>query len=244
MLQLSQFFDKYQVLLYVFYQNVYEFLSGTYNFTSPVYFFLLIIMGILTVLTPCFVSMLPFLFTYVTSVENQALTNVLFVFGVISSVFLTFLLSNSMSSYTFFYKLPFYSYLILILVSLNFMRILNFSFFTRFFSYPLGKFMTLNVNLGSYIMGIVIGFGSTPCNTSIILIVIFLLKHSPNILILSFYLLLYLLSCFFTLLVILDFKIDNKNFAYFIFLWNSIFPLTGSILFVFSLLSLLRKSFL
>nr|YP_009391573.1 thiol:disulfide interchange protein [Laurenciella marilzae]ARW59717.1 thiol:disulfide interchange protein [Laurenciella marilzae] len=244
MFYLSQMFDKYQILLYLFYQNVYQFLRVSYNGMNFAFATLLISMGIFTVLTPCFISMFPILITYINSTVNQALNNILFIFGVLSSILCTFVLSNSVNLYYFFDKLPILSSLILICVSLNLMQIVNFSFIPQFVYRQLDWINNLNVNLYSYCIGVVIGFGSTPCNTSIILLLTFFLRHANNIIYLSSCLFMYLFGCFLVLLLILNLKISYKNFHYLGLLWNFIFPLSGSMLFIFSLLLFLRQSLL
>lgn len=244
MFYLNQVLDKYQVFLYLFYQTIYRFLrisSGDINFAL---FPLLVSMGILTVLTPCFISMFPILFTYINSTTHKTVNILIFIFGIMNSILITFLISSSINLYSFFYHLPLISSLILIVVALNLMKIVEFSLISKIFYSRLDWIIHFNINLQSYFMGLVIGLGSTPCNTSIIVLLVFLLKHTNNTLYLSFYLFTYLFGCFLILLVILNLKIDKYYFTSLILLWNSFIPLSGSLLFICSLLLLLRKSFL
>ena len=97
MFYLTQILDKYQVFLYLLYNNIYQFLR--INYSSANFFFIpvFICMGILTVLTPCFISMFPILITYINSTKNQVFNNALFVLGIISSVLFTCLLYTSPS---------------------------------------------------------------------------------------------------------------------------------------------------
>nr|YP_010951674.1 Thiol:disulfide interchange protein [Laurencia elata]WMP12613.1 Thiol:disulfide interchange protein [Laurencia elata] len=246
MFYLTQIFDKYQVFLYLLYNNIYQFLR--INYSSANFFFIpvFICMGILTVLTPCFISMFPILITYISSTTNQVLNNALFVLGVMSSVFFTLLISNSINLYSFVYKLPILSSLFLICIALNLMQVLDLLFVPEMLYSRLNRIETFNINLQSYITGILIGFASAPCNTSIILLFTFLLKHESNNLFVLLYLFVYLLGCFLVLITLLNLKINfnNSNFYYLTLLWDLIFPLSGSILFIFSLLLFLRKTFL
>lgn len=244
MFYLNQVLDKYQVFLYLFYQTIYRFVhisSGDINF---ILLPLLLFMGMLTVLTPCFISMFPIVFTYVNSKTNKSLNTLIFVLGIVTSIFITFLLSNFINLYSFVYNLPLLSALILIIVSLNLMKILDFSLISIIFYSRLGGIIKVNLIFQNYVMGLVIGLGSTPCNTSIIVLVVFILKHTSNTLYLLCYLFTYLFGCFFILLVILNLKMINSHLKFLILFWNSFIPLSGSLLFICSLVSLLRTSFL
>nr|ARW60127.1 thiol:disulfide interchange protein [Laurencieae sp.] len=244
MFYLSNLLDQYQIFLYLLYQNTYHFFFANYNSINFVFLIIVFLMGVFTVLTPCFISMFPILITYANLNKSQIFNTTLFIVGVISSTIFIVLLSNFINLYSFFYKLPGLSSLILILVSLNLMQVLNFSFISKLFYSRLDKASNLNMNLQSYFIGILIGISSTPCSTSIILIFTFLLKHIDNIFYLSLYCFVYLLGSFLILLIILNVKINYNKFYLLALLWNLIFPLGGSLMFVFSLLSLLRWSFL
>nr|WMP12183.1 dsdD [Laurencia verruciformis] len=246
MFYLTQIFDKYQVFLYILYNNVYQFLR--INYSSANFFFIpiFIFMGMLTVLTPCFISMFPILIMYISSTTNQVLNNALFILGVMSSVLLTLFISNSINLYSFVYKLPILSSLFLICIALNLMQVLNLLFVPDILYSRLHRIKALNINLQSYITGILIGFASAPCNTSIILLFTFLLKHESNNVLVLFDLFVYLLGCFLVLITLLSLKtnFNNSHFYYLNLLWDLIFPLSGSVLFIFSLLLFLRKTFL
>nr|YP_010951459.1 Thiol:disulfide interchange protein [Laurencia catarinensis]WMP12398.1 Thiol:disulfide interchange protein [Laurencia catarinensis] len=246
MFYLNQIFDKYQVFLYILYNNIYQFLR--INYSSANFFFipLFVCMGVLTVLTPCFISMFPILVTYTSSNTNQFLNKTLFVLGVMSSVLFTMLISNFINLYSIVYKLPILSSLFLICIALNLMQVFDLLFVPEMLYSCLNRIEHLNNNFQNYIMGLVIGCASVPCNTSIVLLFTFLLKHTSSNVFVLFYLFVYLLGCFLVLITLLNFKINfnNSNFNYLILLWDLIFPLSGSILFIFSLLLFLRKTFL
>lgn len=242
MLYLTQISDKYQVFLYILYNNIYQFLR--INYSSANFFFIpvFVCMGICTVLTPCFISMFPILITYISSTTNQVLNDALFVLGVMSSVLFTLLISNSINLYFCVYRLPILSSLFLICIALNLMQVLDLLFVPEILYLRLNRIEALNINLQMYITGIFIGFASAPCNTSIILLFTFLLKHESNNVFVSFYLFVYLLGCFLVLITLLSFKINFSNFYYLTLFWDLVFPLSGSILFIFSLLLFLRKT--
>nr|ARW68632.1 thiol:disulfide interchange protein [Palisada sp.] len=244
MFYLSDILDKYQIFLFFLYQNVYQFLRSSYTHINFTFIVLLIFMGIFTVLTPCFISMFPILITYTSSNTDKALSKIFIVFGVISSIFFTFLLSNFVSFYSFFDKLPLLSSLALVFVSLNLMQFFNFSFIPQIVYERLHIANVFDINWQSYLAGVLIGFGSTPCNTSIILLLTFLLKNTHNILFLCFYLFTYLLGSCMVLVFFVSFSKLDKNLYYLVWFLDSIFPLSGSLLLIFSLLLFLRKSFL
>nr|YP_010937606.1 disulfide interchange protein [Palisada intermedia]WKW95674.1 disulfide interchange protein [Palisada intermedia] len=246
MFHLTQILDKYQVFLYILYNNIYQFLR--INYSSANFFFIPVFMcmGILTVLTPCFISMFPILITYVNSTTNQVFNKALFVLGVISSVLFILLISNSINLYSFVDKLPILSSLFLICIALNLMQVLDLLFVPKILYSLLSRIETLDINVQSYMTGILIGFASAPCNTSIILLFTFLIKHESNNVFVLLYLFVYLLGFFLVLITLLNVNINfnNSNFYCLTLLWDLIFPLSGSILFIFSLLLFLRKIFL
>nr|YP_009396737.1 thiol:disulfide interchange protein [Ophidocladus simpliciusculus]ARW65923.1 thiol:disulfide interchange protein [Ophidocladus simpliciusculus] len=236
--------DKYEVFLYFFQQYLYKFLfiSDTfYIFFSP---FILLMLGFTTVLTPCFLSILPLIVSYANSQVNKPIKKSLFIFGLVNSYIIIIILSNFFDFYLLLSKLPTIAFVIIFLVSLNLMQVINFSFFytTLFKNIFVSK--NYSIYFYSYFMGIFISFSSLPCNTSIIFLVILWLKSLNNFFIFLLYLLVYLFGCIMPLYIVLYLKSNYKDFDILVKIWNLIFPLSGSFLFIFSLLSLLKIIFI
>nr|YP_010170895.1 thiol:disulfide interchange protein [Chondria tumulosa]QSD57036.1 thiol:disulfide interchange protein [Chondria tumulosa] len=237
-------FDEYEIFIYLLYQNIYKFLFVTSNTVNGFFFVLIILLGFFTVLTPCFISMLPLLFAYISSNEENKLNNYLFILGIINSIFFILFLSNFINLYSLYNKLPIISSLILILISLNLMQIINFRFVPNFIYQNFVLLDEQSKKIQSYLIGLISGISSLPCNTSIILLIIFLLKQLDSRLLFLLYLFFYFLGCFIPLFFIVNIKISYNNFIWLFLFWEFIFPISGSFLLFFSLLSFLRSSFL
>nr|ARW68224.1 thiol:disulfide interchange protein [Chondria sp. (in: red algae)] len=238
----NDLFEHYQILTYFLYQNIYQFLFFNYHSINLLFFVLLIILGFITILTPCFISMLPLLFTYIYSNQDHKFNRYLFIVGVMTSVSFLLFLSNFVNLYSFYNSLPLLSSLFLILISLNLMQVVNFTFISSFIYSYIQFINNPNLNLQSYLVGLITGVSSIPCNTSIILLMVFLLKRLDNLSYL--YVFIYIIGCLLPLLLITSIKIDYKRFNLISTFWDSFFPLSGSFLLFFSFLILLKSAFL
>lgn len=238
----SYILDQYQIFTYFLYQNIYRLLFSNCYSISFVSLSILSILGFLTVFTPCFMSMLPLIFTYTYVNRDQMFSKYLFVIGVMTSIFCTFLIGNTVNVYPIYSTLPIFSSLFLVLVSLNLMNIIDLTFLTRFFYSNFRGVHNVNINLKGYLAGLVIGASSIPCNTSIILFVIFVLKRFYDLSYL--YLLMYLMGCLLPLLVIINVKFNYMKLYPSLKFLEFLFPVSGSVLFFFSFLTLLRTMFL
>nr|YP_010619400.1 Thiol:disulfi de interchange protein [Xiphosiphonia pinnulata]WAX03413.1 Thiol:disulfi de interchange protein [Xiphosiphonia pinnulata] len=243
-LSLYDFFDSYYAFFYVLQKQLSFLLFVSSNEQGILFAMLLFFLGLITVFTPCFLSLLPLALSYINSKKNYGLNISLFITGLLTSFLILIVCTNFVGFSFFIYKLPVLSYLILILVSLDLMKIVNISKLTSPFSQYILMFSVDNTSLQSYLMGLIIGSSSLPCNTSIIIVVTLLLNKLNNIFLFSLYLLMYLTGCVFPLLLILKIEFDYHKFAFLFFIWKSIFPVTGSFLFVFSCLSLLKVIFI
>nr|YP_009395091.1 thiol:disulfide interchange protein [Bryothamnion seaforthii]ARW63859.1 thiol:disulfide interchange protein [Bryothamnion seaforthii] len=236
---MTYLFDKYEVLIYTLYQSLYRLLFSSFGSNYFLFSIFLFCLGFVTILTPCFISLMPLVLSYSNSKGNKYFNKYAFIFGIISSFLLIIILSNFLSLYIFINKLPIVSYLILVFISLNLMQILDFSFIFSFFSHHLMSFSILHVETNSYTIGFVIGLSSLPCNTSIIFIVSFWLTNLSSNFNFLFYLSLYLLGLSLPFFILFNFSFIN--FEALLLAWKLIFPLSGSFLFTFSLFSLLRN---
>nr|YP_009393240.1 thiol:disulfide interchange protein [Symphyocladiella dendroidea]ARW61802.1 thiol:disulfide interchange protein [Symphyocladiella dendroidea] len=242
-LSLYDFLDNYYIFFYALQQKLYSLLFVSSNQQSFLLAILLFFLGLITVFTPCFLSLLPLVLSYINSKKNYGLNISLFITGLLTSFFILILCTNLVSFSFFIDKLPVFSYLILIVVALDLMKILSISKLNIPFSQYIFISSADNMFLQSYLMGLVIGSSSLPCNTSIIIVVTFLVNNLNSIFLFSLYLFIYLSGCVFPLLLIVTIEFNYNNFSLFFFIWKSIFPVSGSFLFVFSCLSLLKTIF-
>nr|YP_009398606.1 thiol:disulfide interchange protein [Kuetzingia canaliculata]ARW67792.1 thiol:disulfide interchange protein [Kuetzingia canaliculata] len=237
------FFDKYQVLIYTLQHNLYKILSlknSTSDFSSIFIFFFL---GITTILTPCLISVIPLILSYLNSEDSYKIHRSLFIVGLMSSLIFVIFFGHLLNISLLIRNLPILSYIIFILISLNLMRILDLSFFLNFI-YSIFSFIRQDdLNTKSYFMGLLIGISSMPCNTSIIFLVTTWLGNISNNLLLLLYLSCYLSGCFLPLIIILNGGFNYKNNSIFSSMWNLLISLSGSFMFILSFLSLLRIFF-
>lgn len=235
--------DKYFTFSYTLQRYIFElilFPNDLRNLILPV---IMYIIGLITIITPCFVSILPLVLSYVNSKRSYGFNKNLFIFGLLTSFSVLMLPYNFLNFSLVNTKATFLSYLILFLFSLDSMKILNFSKFYSAFSSSIFISKKQNFIYRNYLMGIVIGFTSLPCNTSILFIVRLLLSNLTNSSQIFYYLAIYLLGILTSLLIILRINLYSGNFYLLSRLWNFIFPASGSFLFIISFLSLLRIMF-
>nr|ARW64078.1 thiol:disulfide interchange protein [Chondria sp. (in: red algae)] len=244
MIFLNNLLDQYQILIYLFYQNFYKVIFTNYHNINFFFFVVVTILGSFTVITPCFISMFPMLLSYIYSTESTKFNQYLFIFGIMSSIFCLLFFSNFINIYFIYQQIPILSSFILILISLNLMQVLNFSFIFNLFYDNLNLINQYGINSKSYFVGLTTGISSVPCNTSIALLMVFLLKQLDNALIIFFSIFMYLCGSFFTLLFIINLRFNDSQFKIFSPVWELIVPFSGSFLLFFSLLSFLRSCFI
>nr|YP_010619207.1 Thiol:disulfi de interchange protein [Amplisiphonia pacifica]WAX03220.1 Thiol:disulfi de interchange protein [Amplisiphonia pacifica] len=243
-LSLYDFFDNYYIFFYTLQKQLSYLLFVSSNEQVILLSMLLFFFGLITIFTPCFLSLLPLALSYIHSKKNYGLNVIVFIAGLLTSFVSLIAFTNLFSFSIFIYNVPLFSYLILMLVSLDLMKILSISKL----NIPFGQYISMsssdNIFLQSYLMGLIVGSSSLPCNTSIIIVVTSLVNNLNNIFLVLLYLIIYLAGCLFPLLLILKIKINYNNFSFLLFIWKSVFPVSGSFLFVFSCLSLLKTIFI
>nr|YP_009399438.1 thiol:disulfide interchange protein [Dictyomenia sonderi]ARW69044.1 thiol:disulfide interchange protein [Dictyomenia sonderi] len=244
-LSLYDFVDKYYVFFYALQKQWSSLFFLLINEQSIFFFILLFLLGLITIFTPCFLSLLPLALSYIHSKKTYSGLNIsLFIAGLLTSFVILIGFTNLVSFPVVIYKLPLFSYFFLILVALDLMKILNILTFNFPFNKYLSMFYYNSSFLQSYVIGLIIGFSSLPCNTSILVIVTFLVNNLNNIFLVLLSVFVYLAGCILPLLLILNIEFDYHNFPFLLFIWKSVFPVSGSFLFIFSCFSLLKIIFI
>nr|WGH12767.1 thiol:disulfide interchange protein [Echinothamnion sp.] len=241
---LYDLFDNYYFLFYTLQKYLSHLLFIGSNEQSIFLLIFLFLLGVLTIFTPCFISILPLALSYINSNKNYRLNISLFISGLLTSFIFSIIFTNLVSSSFFIYELPMLAYLILVLVSLDLMKILNLSKFNISFSSCSLISFNQNTFVQSYFIGLIIGSSSLPCNTSILIIVTYLIHHINNLFLILLYLLIYLIGCVLPLLLVLKIKLNFQKNSIFFLMWKLIFPFSGSFLFMFSCFSLLKIIFI
>nr|ARW69249.1 thiol:disulfide interchange protein [Polysiphonia sp.] len=241
-LSLHDFFYNYYFVTYTIQQYLYSYVFSLGVSQSIVLSLILLFFGMLTVFTPCFVSILPLALSYFNSQSTCRFNLLMFVIGLMTNFIFFILFSNLFSSFVFTHYLSVLSYLLLSLVGLDLMGVLSFSILISHVSRHVITFFDNTYIFFSYFMGLVIGFSSLPCNTSILLIVTFLVRNVDNVFVAFLYLLIYLIGCIVPLILILNFKFVSINSSLLFFLEQSFSSLIGSLIFIYSCFSLLRMT--
>nr|YP_009398383.1 thiol:disulfide interchange protein [Lophocladia kuetzingii]ARW67569.1 thiol:disulfide interchange protein [Lophocladia kuetzingii] len=240
----NYFFDKYEIYLYLLQQQLSQLLVQPSQYSYFFTFIIFLFFGFLTICSPCFLSIIPLVISYINSQVNQNFNKILFILGLISSFMSIIYVNKFLNYYIFSSILPIFFSFILCLFSLNLMQIFDISFISIGINRYIGLFKPVNQYIQNYLMGIVLGFSSIPCNTSIIFIFTFFIKNLSNSLDSLVYSFAYLLGIFCPLLIIFNIKFLSRLISLLSFYWNFIIPLSGSFIFISSLYSILSKLFI
>nr|YP_009396535.1 thiol:disulfide interchange protein [Vertebrata australis]ARW65721.1 thiol:disulfide interchange protein [Vertebrata australis] len=240
-IDLNVFFDRYSIILYYCQYYLSKLILLSNNSSSLFLILIFFIFGILTVFTPCFISMIPLAFSYI-SVRGNSLTNiVIFSIGLSTSSFIFILSTNVIGFYLFVGKFALFSNLFTILLSLDLMNIISFSSIYNSLKLPKNISFNKNIFLNTYFIGLIMGFSALPCNTYIFFILSFLLKNIDNILTLFMYFFIYIIGFISPVLLIFSFKLYFTSLKMLSYFWDFISSFGGSFLFIFSLFSLLNS---
>nr|YP_009395718.1 thiol:disulfide interchange protein [Herposiphonia versicolor]ARW64698.1 thiol:disulfide interchange protein [Herposiphonia versicolor] len=237
-------FDSYYILFYSIQKYISSLLFSLDTLGNSYLILCVFFLGLFTVFTPCLVSLLPLVFSYVNSKQNDGLNIYIFIIGIITSI-VFFIISTNLLNFSFIvYKLPIFSYILLFIISLNLMEVLIFSEINPLFEKYLNNLVFQNSLFQSYLMGLIIGSSALPCNTSLLLILNFILQKTNSMFFTFLYLVFYFFGFSLPLLFISTIQLSDKNFFIFSFIWKFILPLTGSFIFIFSCFSLLKIIFI
>nr|YP_009391983.1 thiol:disulfide interchange protein [Periphykon beckeri]ARW60331.1 thiol:disulfide interchange protein [Periphykon beckeri] len=237
-------FDNYYSLFYALQQQAFLYLFNLSNKQSIFLLTFLFFLGLITVITPCFLSVFPLALSYINSRNNSYINLNLFVTGLLTNLISLMLFTNLLNSSFWIYKLPLFSSSILVLVSLDLMEIINISEFNILFNLNHYTLFYKNTLLYSYCMGFIVGSSSLPCNTSILIIVTFLLRNLVARYQFFICLIVYFIGCLVPLILLFKMKFSYINISIVFFIRKSILPLTGSVLFIFSCFSFLKVIFM
>jgi len=235
----------YQLFLYDLQQKIafLLFFKITYiNFSVLAIFF---IAGILTSLTPCFISLLPLSLSYLSFSNQFKINKRFFILGLFSNLLFIIVSINFISYHYIFYlmHISFISFFVLLIISLSLLQIIDLSlvFKSIFIN---NNILKVNFNVNSYMMGLLIGFTTLPCSTPIIILINFCLYHADTLFFSLVFLFFYLLGCVSSFIFIFNVIINYLSTYVISFIWNIISPLMGFIILFISLLFFFEKIFI
>nr|YP_009326585.1 thiol:disulfide interchange protein [Membranoptera platyphylla]AMJ16842.1 thiol:disulfide interchange protein [Membranoptera platyphylla] len=238
----------YEISLYYLQQKIASFLFLEITTIKPIIVLVLFFSGILTSVTPCFISIVPLSISYINSNSDGYNYKNILLLGICTSLFIV-IFSMSFVNYSFFlfFKgIPFISFFTLMLIALDLLQVLNFSnYLNSFYVNNLNKKKTYNnLIIKSYFTGCIIGFTTVPCSSPIILLINFWLHHSDQILFSFIYLIIYLMGSIIPLFFIFNVILNYIQLYILSYVWNTIIPFMGCFLLSISTFLFLDKLFI
>nr|YP_009398830.1 thiol:disulfide interchange protein [Cliftonaea pectinata]ARW68045.1 thiol:disulfide interchange protein [Cliftonaea pectinata] len=232
-------FNSYELLLYSLQQRLYNIFYIPSNTLSFLILLAVFVSGVITSLSPCFLSVFPLIVSYTNS---KNVDKYIFILGFVNS-FLVLLFFNHLINYSsLISKIPLISFVLLVLISLNLLQILD---LTYIFNLVYDKVLMLyGSRLESYLSGLFIGFTLVPCNNSIVFLVTFFVVNKMSLFSSIIYLIFYLFGFLLPLIILFNINVNYGNFYNISWILDLIFPLGGTFLFSFSLLSILKILFI
>nr|YP_009392408.1 thiol:disulfide interchange protein [Caloglossa monosticha]ARW60970.1 thiol:disulfide interchange protein [Caloglossa monosticha] len=205
-------------------------------------FLVFFLAGIVTILNPCFISIIPLSISYISSYREK-IYKVTFVLGLVTSIFVVISITNffSYNYFLYFTGIPLLSLIILIILSLNLLQIFNFPYYLKIFNINTSWIFSKSIIAQCYFIGFVVGFTTVPCSSPIFTIIHFWLYSSYKIFFLVIYLIAYFLGCVLPLLLIFYIFINYFQVYAIAAISNIITPLMGFLTLFFSLFFLLEK---
>lgn len=247
MLSKFDFLSLFEIFLYELQHKIAFLLVTTVNSFQLNTYLLFFLAGIVTLLNPCFISVIPLSISYINSYRENIYKSY-FVAGLVTSILVVIFITNFLSYnyFSYFARVPLLSLLILIILSLNLLQILNFSFYLEVLNMNIECIFHKNSLLSSmllqcYFIGLVIGFTTVPCSSPIFTIIHFWLYNSHQIFLLLFYLIAYFTGCIFLLILIFYVFINYLQVYIIANISSTITPLVGFVTLTFSLFFLLEK---
>nr|YP_009332584.1 cytochrome c biogenesis protein transmembrane region [Membranoptera weeksiae]AIC36832.1 cytochrome c biogenesis protein transmembrane region [Membranoptera weeksiae] len=241
------FWYGYEISLYYLQQKIASFLFLEIITIKPIIVLVLFCSGILTSITPCFISIVPLSISYINSNRYGYNYKNILLLGIFTSLFIV-IFSMSFANYSFFlfFKgIPFISFFILMLIALDLLQVLNSSNCLYAFSVNnLNKQKKCNnLIIKSYFTGCIIGFTTVPCSSPIIILINFWLHHSNNLLFSFIYLIIYLIGSIIPLIFIFNIVLNYLQLYILSYIWNTIVPFMGCCLLSISTFLFLDKLF-
>nr|YP_010197698.1 thiol:disulfide interchange protein [Gracilaria isabellana]UAD86114.1 thiol:disulfide interchange protein [Gracilaria isabellana] len=229
---------------YIIEQNLYNILASQINSAHPIIFILLIIIGLLTSLNPCLLSIIP---TSVSYIYAKKLTNnkkKLFILGILSSTIFNIIIFQALhKQYEYLlHAFPLLSYITTIIISLNLLQIIEFN---NKFSYKNNLYDKLSFIplLYNYTAGLIIGISSSSCTAPILLIILFWISSCKSWLLGITYTTTYLLSYILPIYLIINQNLNYNPINKWPLVWNNITFLSGCTILGYSIFSLLNIIF-
>nr|QCI04777.1 Thiol:disulfide interchange protein [Bornetia secundiflora] len=244
---MGSLYNDYEIYVYSLQQMLNSILITSISELTVYTALFFFIFGIITSLTPCFISIIPLSLVYISSNKKESFKKNIFILGLLSTMFLIIISINILNYkyLNYFQNIPVLSYMILLVMSLNLLQILEFS--TVLISIN-NMFGSLNKNINSrvyhYLTGAIVGLSTLPCSTAIIFVISFWLSNSINNFLSVIYLFIYILGYFVSIIFIFNFTFSYSGINFLVPFWDWGIPVSGFCVLMLSVLNILEKIFL
>lgn len=245
-MNITLIYTKLELFSYSLQQSVCNMINLNSSSNEILTFIFIFIAGLITVLNPCFISILPISISYLNIIDlknRHSINKNFFIIGICSSfvavIFITHIISYRYN--LILSNIPILSSVSLIFLGLNFLQIIELPTYLPFSFNKVQLNMFSNNLAQAYIIGFFCNFTTLPCSTPIILTILFWLSHANSLLLSVIYLLIYLSGSFISIFILITSIYNSMNTLFFIKVWNTLFPLSGLIILFNGTLSLLSK---
>ena len=223
-------YNYINILFYLLQRQIYLSLLSESNQFDILKVTSLMLVGIFTSITPCFLSVAPLLISYTNFLRISFLRKKMFYLGLLSSfiiIIAAFYYGSYQLSYIFI-SLPIVIAIFFIILGLNLLGIFNFSIDINILQfYQLNQ---LNILIQSYLLGCLIGFSALPCNASLILTTVLWLSKIDNTVQAGINLIIYVFGCLIPFIVVLYIPVNSLKVNTFVNLWSSLVSLLAFII--------------
>nr|UAD87719.1 thiol:disulfide interchange protein [Gracilaria textorii] len=230
---------------YIIEQNLYNILASQINSAHPIIFILLILIGLLTSLNPCLLSIIPTSLSYIYAKKLTNNKKKLFILGILSSTIINIIIFQALhKQYEYLlHAFPLLSYITTIIISLNLLQIIEFN---NRFSYNNNLYNKLSFIplLYNYTAGLIIGISGSSCTAPILLIILFWISSCKSWLLGIIYTTTYLLSYILPIYLIINQNLNYNPINRWPLVWNNITFLSGCTMLGYSIFSLLNIIFI
>ena len=228
MQQLILLYNQISINFFLLQHKFYTNLSFYYDQFNILKLCTIFFIGICTSLTPCFISVLPLIFSSNSTFNNANIFAKISVFiGLITSLLVIIILlyiGNGRFDKIFIH-LPLISSFIFVLIALNLLEIINISLFINTINLLPNNLS--NIYLQSYLTGFGIGLSCLPCNGSLIVTTMLWLYNSNKMIESLIYLVIYFCSCLLPFVLILLLPFGFVQLKKYIALWDYSIRLVG-----------------
>nr|YP_009313409.1 Thiol:disulfi de interchange protein [Galaxaura rugosa]SCW21663.1 Thiol:disulfi de interchange protein [Galaxaura rugosa] len=202
-----------QLYLYSIKQQINNILIDQLNQITFLSIFTIFIGGLFTSFSPCMISSLPLTVIYIKETKQKTIDIIVFLIGISSSLFFIGITALFLKEkyWNLFNSIPFIWSFFIILLGFNLLNIIS---LPNTFNYKLNTQFINSQLIQSYITGVSIGIGISPCSTPILITLIIWITTTQKLIIGFSLLVIYILGYILPIIISIIYfkKLLNSNF--------------------------------